>query len=139
MESVSLAYDHERFQAPPIPLAFPNDSVQQQRLRAQQLTLRWFAGAQWTADLALSHNLVDGKLQTNLWFMPPTFYPYLLPYQDSFNQVDANLSWQFNRYGSLHAGVRNATDTRFQYTNIDPLNPRFSNGRLVYGKLKLAW
>jgi hypothetical protein len=39
----------------------------------------------------------------------------------------------------LTAGVRNATDQRFQYVEIDKLNPRFSNGRLVYAKFKLVW
>lgn len=130
--AVSLAYDQEKFQAPPLSQGVANDSVQEQRLRAQQLALRWFASAQWTANLAWSHNRVDGMLQTN-WFSE------LLPYQDSFNQVDANLNWQLNRRGSLDAGVRNATDKRFQYTNIDTLNPRFSNGRLVYAKLKFTW
>ena len=130
--SVSLAYDQERFQAPPLSQAITSDSVLEQRLRAQQLDIRWFAGERWTANLALSHNLVDGTLETN-WFST------LLPYQDSFNQVDANLSWQFNRCGSLDAGVRNATDRRFQYTNTDALNPRFSNGRLGYARLKFVW
>jgi Flp pilus assembly protein TadD len=130
--SVSLAYDDDRFQAPPISQYAVNDSVQEQRLRAQQLDIRWFPGEQWTVNLAWSHNRVDGTLQTN-WFST------LLPYRDSFNQADASLSWQFNRSGSLAAGVRNAADTRFQYTNIDTLTPRFSNGRLAYAKLKLAW
>ena len=129
---VSLAYDHERVQAPSLTQYATLDSVQEQRLRAQQLDMRWLAGTQCTVRLAWSHNRVDGTLQTN-WFSD------LLPYQDSFNQADASLSWQFNRLGSLDAGVRNATDKRAQYTEIDPLNPRFSNGRLVYGKLKLAW
>ena len=133
--SVSLAYDQERFQAPPLSQYATTDSVQEQRLRAQQLDIRWFAGERWTANLAWSHNYVTGSLQSsdNLWS------PILLPSQDSFNQVDANLSWQFKRCGSLDAGVRNATDKRFQYTNIDMLNPRFSNGRLGYARLKFAW
>ncbi len=130
--SVSLAYDHERFQAPPLSIYAEIDSVQEHRLRAQQLTLHWFAGAQCTANLTLSHNRVDGMLETN-WSST------LLPNQDSFNQVDASMNWQFIKRGSVTAGVRNAADTRFQYTNIDTLNPRFSNGRLVYAKLKLAW
>jgi outer membrane receptor protein involved in Fe transport len=136
---VNLAYDHERFEAPPLEIFSTNDSVQEQRLRALQLDLRWFACTQWTANLTLNHNKVDGMLQTNLWST-------LLPYQNSFNQVDANLNWQFNRRGSLDAGVRNAADVRvrnidgsLKYTNIDTLTPRFSNGRQVYIKLKFAW
>lgn len=128
--SVSLASEYEYFKGTRD--YHPVNSVQEQTLRAQQLDLRWFATAQWTANVTLSRNRVDGTFQINV-------FSDLAPYQDSFKQVDAGLSWQFSQRGQFAAGVRNATDKRFQYTNIDPLNPRFSNGRLVYGKLKLAW
>ena len=133
---VSLAYDAERIQTPPLFLAL--DSVDQQKLRAQQLTLRWFASAQWTVNWAWSHNRVTGAHKIADYSLPPPSLAFL-PYQDSFNQLDADLSWQFNRSGSLTAGVRNAADTRFQYADIDRLNPRFSNGRLVHAKLKFDW
>lgn len=133
---VSLAYDDERIQNPPLSVAL--DSVDEQHLRAQQLALRWFASAQWTANLAWSHNQVTGTHKIRDYLLPPPYFVFL-PYQDSFNQLDADLGWQFNRSGSLTAGVRNATDVRFQYADIDRLNPRFSNGRLVYAKLKFAW
>ncbi len=131
---VSLAYDDERIQNDP--LFYAPDSVNEQRLRSQQLNLRWFANEQWTMNWAWSHNQVAGTQQSP---DPILFTPILVAHQDGFNQLDADLSWQFNRTGSLTAGVRNATDTRFQYTEIDPLNPRFSKGRLVYAKLKMAW
>ena len=130
--SVSLVFEHEGFQAAPLSQDTPLDSVQEQHLRTQQVLIRWFASAQWTANLALSHNHVDGTLQTNSWST-------LLPYQDSFNQLDASLSWRFNRRGSVDAGVRNAGNKYFQYTNIDTLNPRFSNGRLTYAQFKFIW
>jgi hypothetical protein len=131
--AATLAFEQERFQAPPFSTGhITNDSVQEQRLRAQQLELRWFAGEKWTAKLAWSYNRVDGNLQTN-WFSA------LIPYRDSFNQADASLDWQIAEPVSLSAGTRNATGTRFQYTNTDPLNPRFSDGRLAYVKLRLAW
>ena len=133
---MSLAFDDERIQNPPLSVA--QDSVDEQHLRAQQLALRWFASAQWAANLAWSHNQVTGTHKIADYSLPPPYFVFL-PYQDSFNQLDADLSWQFNRSGSLAAGVRNATDTRFQYADIDRLNPRFSNGRLVYAKLKFAW
>jgi len=63
----------------------------------------------------------------------------LLPYEDSFDQLDASLDWQIAGPVSLSAGVRNATGGRFQYTDTDPLNPRFSDGRLAYAKLRLVW
>jgi Flp pilus assembly protein TadD len=132
--TLSLAYDYERIQNDPIVIA--QDSVDEQSLRSQQLDMRWFASARWTANLAWSHNQVTGTQK-----LYDASYNFMwLANQDSFNQVDADLSWKFN--GSrdvLTAGVRNATDTRFQYADIDKLNPRFSNGRLVYAKLKLAW
>ncbi|MFZ3018568.1 MAG: hypothetical protein WA056_08955 [Gallionella sp.] len=132
--AATLAYDHEGYQAPPLAQYTVNDSVQEQRLRARKLELRWFAGESWTATLALSHNRVNGVLQTF-----PGFVATLLPYRDSFGQADASVEWRFAQTGSLSAGVRNATDRRAQYTSLDPLAPRFGNGQLVYAKLKLAW
>jgi tetratricopeptide (TPR) repeat protein len=130
--AASWAYEQERFRAPAFGYYTTSDSVQEQRLRAQQLELRWFAGERWTAKLAWSRNRVNGTLQTN-WFST------LLPYQDSFDQVDASLDWQIAKSVSLTAGVRNAAGRRFQYTNTDPLNPRFSNGQLAYARLGLTW
>ena len=132
--SVSLAHEYEQIRNDPKDNAL--DSVDEQRLRTQQLALRWFASTQWTVNLAWSHNRVTGLQKSH----DPSFTPVLVAYQESFNQVDANLSWQFNRSrGTLTTGVRNATDTRFQYADLDRLNPRFSAGRLLYAKLQLAW
>lgn len=130
--AASLSYDQERFQAPPFGSQMALDSLQEQRLNAQQLELRWFAGEKCTAKLAWSYNRVDGTLQTN-WSTS------LLPYRDNFGMVDATLDWQLARPLSLVAGVRNATDRRFQYTNLDPLTPRFSSGRLAYARLQWVW
>lgn len=132
--AATLAYDREGYRAPPLSQLLASDSVEEQRLRAQQLELRWFADERWTAMLALSHNRVDGLQQTF-----PGFVATLLPYRDSFDQADASVNWQFAKLGALTAGVRNAGGRRAQYTNIDPLAPRFSNGQLVYAKLKWAW
>lgn len=108
------------------------DSVQQQTLNSQQLSMRWFASAQLTANCTWSRNRVSGELQS--------IAPIPIRNLDTFNQLDADLNWQFNGSpGSLTVGVRNATNVDFRYTEIDKLNPRFSNGRMVYGRLKLAW
>jgi hypothetical protein len=132
--AMSLAYDYESSQNATDYLW--QDSVQEQSLRSQQLDLRWFASSQWTANLAWSHNRVAGTQQSSDGF----FTPLSLSYQDGFNQLDANVSWKFNgSRGLLAAGVRNATNAHFQYTEIDKLNPRFSNRRLVYATLKLGW
>ena len=132
---VSLAYEDERIQNDP--KSFVKDSVSEQRLRAQQLVMHWFADAQCTMNLTWSHNQVAGMEQYDVDGV--TGYPISRAYRDGFNQLDADLSWQFNRSGSLTAGGRNAADTRFKYVEIDKLNPRFSNGRMMYVKLKLAW
>jgi tetratricopeptide (TPR) repeat protein len=128
--NMGFAYDHEYIRNDP--LLSTLDSVDKQKLNSSQLILRWFVGVQWTANLAWSHNRVEGTQQTAVLPFPV--------YQDSFNQMDADLSWQFNgSRGALTAGVRNVANTRFQYADIDRFNPRFSTGRLVYAKLKLAW
>ena len=129
----SLVFENERMQHDPDLVAL--DSVNEQKLRSQQLAMRWLAGEQWTVHLAWSHNRVAGTQHSE----DSSFAPILVAYEDGFNQLDADLNWQFVKSGSLTAGVRNAADTRFQYMDIDRLNPRFSNGRLAYAKLKLAW
>lgn len=129
--AVKLAWDYERiynqtYSAP--------DSVNEQNLRAQQLELRWFASEQFTANLSLSHNLVYGT-QNGL---DAFFNPVFLPYRERFNQLDAGLRWQLSK-GALTAGMRNATGKSVRYFDIDPLNPRFSNGRLIYANVRLTW
>jgi len=133
--ALSFMYEYESILNDPTFLEL--DAVDQQKLRSQQIVLRWFANAQWTANLTVSRNRTDGVQKSR---DPDTFQPTLVSYLDNFKQVDASLSWQFNnQQGSLTAGVRNATDTNFQYTDTDKLNPRFSKGRLLYTKLKLVF
>ena len=131
--AASLAYEYERLQAPS--KVIEADSVQEQRLGSQQLSLRWFGGAQWTLNLEWSHNQVSATMQSS----DASYSPILVPYQESFTQIDASVDWHLNKTGSLDIGVRNAGNRQFQYTSIDPLNPRFSNGRLAYAKVKLVW
>jgi len=133
--SASLACEYERAQTPPDTFDAMGNSVQEQRLRSQQLELRWFADAQWTVNLDWSHNRVSASMQSS----DAGYNPILVPYEETFNQADASVGWQFNKAGSLDIGVRNAANRQFQYTNIDPLIARFSNGRLSYVKAKLTW
>jgi len=129
---VSLAYDAERILNPATKAAL--DSVYEQSLRSQQVAVRWFASSRWTVNGTWSHNRVGVAQQS--------FFNTLLltPPEDRFNQLDADLNWRFNgERGSLTAGVRNATDRHFLYTDIDPLNPRFSNGRMLYASIKNTW
>ncbi len=132
---VSLAHEYERLRNDERIGGL--DSLDAQRLRAQQLELRWFAAPQLTANLALSHNRVVGSqnaTSTETW---TTVFP---EYRSRFNQVDASMNWRFGGDGgSLTAGVRNAADRRVEYVEIDKLNPRFSSGRLIYARMKLTW
>ncbi len=133
--AASLAYEYEYVLAPPASQNIAWDSVQEQRLHSQQLGLRWFANTQWTVGLDWSYNQISATMQSS----DIAFNPILVPYQESFNQMDISVDWQLNKTGSMNIGVRNAGNRQFQYTGIDPLNPRFSNGRLIYARLKLLW
>jgi Tfp pilus assembly protein PilF len=144
--AVSFAYDYERNQHDPTTYygnsSFAIDSVNEQVLRQQQLNLIWLASAHWSANLKWNHNLVYG---TQNVYDPnpssPTYFTQIFPVvPNSFNQLDADLSWKFNRSrGLLTVGVRNAFNKSFQYADPDLLNPRFSAGRLEYLSLKNAW
>lgn len=109
------------------------DSVSQQTLRAAQLVLRWFLNAQLSADLKWSRNWVAGYLQVPSSGM-------LSPYSDACNQTDVSMVWALPQHnGQIQIGVRNLSDTAFEYIDPDPLSPRFSVGRLVYGTLNFVW
>jgi len=131
---VTLAYDDEHLYFD-YPNVLPPDSVREQHLRAQQLELQWQASPQWTAKLGWSHNLLAATQASSDIFGNPI----RLDVRDSFNTTDASLNWQFRRVGSLDIGVRNAGNRGSRYTEIDPLLPRFSNGRMAYVSAKLAW
>jgi hypothetical protein len=93
-----------------------------------------------SAQLLLSRNWVNGYQKTPTRNAVLASLSPISPYGTAFNQADVALLWQLpNRSGQLQLGVRNLADTRFQYTDPDPLNPRFSIGRIVYGAVKLLW
>ena len=120
--------------------ALANDDVDKQTLRAVQLDTRWFISPQWRAQLVLSRNWVAGYQQVPSGVFQVPVVPTTTPYGTVFNQADVAVVWQLpQRLGQLQLGVRNLGDTRFQYTDPDPLTPRFSIGRLVYGSMKLMW
>jgi tetratricopeptide (TPR) repeat protein len=131
---VTLAYDYEFIQHDPGLQTL--DSILNQHLRSEQLGLRWLASEHWTANLAWSRNWVSATQEaTDLVLLTPILFNV----KDRFNQVDAGLNWRFNRVGSVDFGVRNATNRAIPYTEIDPLVPRFSKGRLGYARLTLLW
>ncbi|MDH4286989.1 MAG: TonB-dependent receptor, partial [Gallionella sp.] len=135
--NVTLAYDDEFLHNDQA--SNPLDSVMRQHLRSQQLGLRWLAGSQWTANLNWSRNQFSATQQSVAFDALLNPVPVLLVVRERFTQTDASLDWQFSRAGSLDIGVRNAGGRSFGYTEIDPLVPRFSKGRMNYARLKLAW
>ncbi len=109
------------------------DSLSNQALRAVQLDLRWFVNPTMSAHLKWSRNWVVGSQ-----LVPST--GMLSPYADVYNQADVSVVWQLPKNkGQTQLGVRNMGDTRFRYIDPDPLSPRFSTGRLVYGTLNFVW
>ena len=113
---------------------FQLNSVGQQTLGAGQLDVRWFVNTHLSAHVKLSRNWVNGLLQV------PTA-PLPSPYSNVYNQIDVSVVWKLakNNNSQAQIGIRNLSDTRFQYTDPDPLSPRFSIGRLVYGTLNFSW
>lgn len=109
------------------------DSISQQTLRAAQLALRWFLRAQLSAELKWSRNWVAGYKQVPSSGM-------LSPYGDLGDQTDVSMIWTLPKHnGQVQIGVRNLSDTAFEYIDPDPLSPRISVGRLVYGTLNFGW
>ena len=110
------------------------NSVGQQTLRAAQLDVRWFVNAHLGAHVKWSRNWVKGLQQ-----VPSA--GLLSPNSDVYNQTDVSVIWKLAKKDNsqVQIGVRNLSDSRFLYTDPDPLSPRFSIGRLVYGTLNFSW
>ena len=139
--NVTLAYDDEFFQSDD-PMYFEPSSVQEQHLRSAQLELRWLVSQKLTLNFAATHNQLDAIQQLASCVPVPYFCghdPVPFDVSQRFNMTDASVNWKFNLHGSLDAGVRNAANTGILYTELDPLIPRFSQGRQVYAKVKLSW
>lgn len=103
------------------------DSITEQRLRDVKLSFKWFANSHLSLKGEISRNWVDGDYQ----FLP-------LPYRDASTQLNTSLHWRLKQ-GAIELGVRNLLDNKFEYTESDPLAPRFSPGRFVYGDARLNW
>lgn len=103
------------------------DSISEQRLRDVKLSLNWFANSHLSWKGEISRNWVDGDYQ----FSP-------LPYRDASTQLNTSLHWRLKQ-GAIELGVRNLLDDKFEYTESDPLAPRFSLGQFVYGNARLSW
>jgi Tetratricopeptide repeat len=132
----SVTCDFEKLQNDPGSLLL--NSVNDQDLTSLELDLRWFVNEQWKMNLKWSHNQVKGAQKTSNDPANFDFSTILIPYQSNFNQLDAELDWRVGNTGSMRFGVRNATNASFKYMDTDLLNPRFSNGRLVYVGLRFA-
>ncbi len=133
--NLTVAYDDEFYNYDDSKFSSQPNSLQEQHLRSAQVELRWFANSQWTANIGYSHNQLAAIQQSS----DINLNPILLDVSQSFNDVDASVSWKYNKTGTLDAGVRNAANTSILHTELDPLIPRFSQGRQVYAKVKLSW
>jgi outer membrane receptor protein involved in Fe transport len=105
---------------------FALDSIKQQRLRDLTLSANWFVDSKLTLKAEVGRNWVDGD------------YLYVGPFDDASTQVNASLQWKLPQ-GRVELGVRNLLDDDFEYTESDPLAPRFSEGRLIYGSARINW
>lgn len=106
------------------------DSISWQRLTDVRLAASWMIDANWSARAEVSRNWVEGEYQQ---LIPP-----FLTFKDASTQVNASLRWQQGQ-GMAELGVRNLLDEHFEYTETDPLAPRFSKGRFVYGSIRWHW
>lgn len=109
----------------------PLDAIHQQRLRDVSIRANWFVNSRLSARVEVSRNWVEGQRED--WVVPP--YP---SYKDASTQINASLRWKLQN-GLIELGVRNLLDDDFEYSESDPLNPRFSPGRFVYGTARLSW
>jgi tetratricopeptide (TPR) repeat protein len=110
-----------------------SDSLSTQRLRAVQFDARWFVNTRLSAHLQWSRNWVTGAQQVPIAGIDA-------PYAKVFNITDAAIELRLlGNQGRASLGIRNLENTHFQYTDPDPLSPRFSIGRLVYGTLSFLW
>lgn len=102
------------------------DSIAEQRLRDVKLSFKWFANSHLSLKGEISRNWVDGD------------YQFSSPYRDASTQLDTSMRWQLKQ-GAIDLGVRNLLDDKFEYTESDPLAPRFSKGRFVFGNISWRW
>ena len=126
--SVSLSAGIEKREAPD--QATELDSISWQQLTDVKLGANWMINSNWSARAEVSRNWVEGQYQQ---VIPPK-----TSFDDASNQVNASLRWK-HKQGGAELGVRNLTDDHFEYTETDPLAPRFSKGRFVYGNVSLNW
>ena len=104
--------------------SFELDSIYKQRLRNLKLTANWMFDSNMTIKGEISRNWVDGE------------YLFVGPFNDVSTQVNASVQWKLP-LGQVEVGVRNLLDSNFEYTESDPLAPRFSKGRLVFGTARM--
>ena len=125
---VTLGTGYERRIHPDVPFAL--DSVSGQRLRDVKLLFNGTINSRLSVKGEISRNWVDGVYQVFI-FGPRA-------YRDASTQLNASVRWQ-HRQSAVEFGVRNLLDDTLEYTESDPLAPRFSVGRFVYGSAKLDW
>jgi tetratricopeptide (TPR) repeat protein len=125
-------YSYEKLDMNP-DLPFKYSTVKTQRV---PLSARFFHPSGIGAFFGVTYFKQDGQFRT----IDELGNNVFVPGERSFWVVDAGLRYRLpKRYGFLVAGVNNLTDERSTYQATDPDNLAIRPGRVVYGRVVLAF
>jgi outer membrane receptor protein involved in Fe transport len=131
--SISARYEHGRYRN-------ANEVFGYRQMTTERLPLeiRYFGRRGLTAGARISAVEQDGLFATPS--PPPSLLPALAPGQDRFSILDAFIGYRLpNRRGLLSLNADNLLDRRFQFQDIDPMNPSLIPERLVSFRFTLAF
>jgi tetratricopeptide (TPR) repeat protein len=125
-------YEYEKLERSP-DLGGPYSTVKTQRV---PLSARFFHPCGIGAFLTVSYFKQDGQFGTINEMGENVF----VPGESKFWIVDAGLRYRLpKRYGFIVVGANNLTDERSTYQATDPNNLEIRPGRLIYGRVVLAF
>jgi outer membrane receptor protein involved in Fe transport len=130
--SVSASWEYEDFErAPDLFLAY-----QQVKTHRVPLSVRFFHPSGLSAFLGATYLKQEGDFLSFDEIGEPVYSPG----ERDFWVVDAGLRYRLpKRFGFLVAGVNNMTDERATYEATDPRNLTIRPGRVIYGRVVLAF
>jgi tetratricopeptide (TPR) repeat protein len=132
MLTLSAEYQYEDFERN-ADLALPYQRAKTHRV---PLTVRFFHPSGFSAFVGVTYLKQDGEFLT----FDEVGNNVYVPGQKDFWVVDAGLRYRLpKRYGFLVAGVNNLTDERSTYQATDSKNLSIRPGRVVYGRVVLAF
>jgi Tfp pilus assembly protein PilF len=125
-------YQYEKFRRDPEQF-FIYSTLKTQRL---PLSVRFFHPSGISAFVGATYLDQEGNFAT----ISESGESEFVPRESKFWVVDAALRYRLpKRYGFLVAGVNNLTDERSTYQATDPTNLRIRPGRVIYGRLVVAF